>query len=237
MKAPLSIIFILSTVFCFGQSDSTSSKREIRVMIISSPDYTYRLSTPKVPNESDKPALRYRLGVDIEYELRKKLFLKSGVRYVCSGYLYVPPDWSKLTFGDFIDIRTNLVYDPWNEEIATFNQNDFYYHEIEIPLAIKYYPLKTGFNINAGISCQYLFNTTETIPLKSGQTTTLANHNFTKYILSTNLGIGYDFLISSEFILSLNPVFRLNLTNSCVGSYFDEKIYSAGLEFGIGKMF
>ena len=176
--------------------------------------------------------MRFRIGADVEYGLSNHIALRSGLRYVTSGFKSVINP-KELSYNDMIDPQTGFIYQT--SEMVPYLETTYHDYQIELPIVIKYFPkTKMGFHINGGLSILYFYKTVVTPNVYQPQHT----HNLSRTLIGLNSGIGYDWKVSTKYFLSVDFLFRLNLTQTFAEPTFihDSKAFSIGTEIGFGRI-
>lgn len=233
------IIFILLNGLLILTDAQGQNPHKIKLGLVASPDYTFRYLNPINASRSDKASLRFRVGVNIEYELSNYFTLRSGIRYVNSGFVS-STDLANLTFSEMYDLRGLFIF-PTSSSPYSFEVS-YHDHLIELPLVLKYFPFKTqnGFHINGGLSILYFYRSSGSIT--SDNPKMAKQYEYSVHspspIISVNAGIGYENYLTDKYFFSLDILYRRNLTNPIPNSsYFAaENIYSLGMEVGLGML-
>jgi hypothetical protein len=211
-------------------------------------------------NNAKSGNINVSYGLAVSYDIGKKWQLRSGIHKVAMGYDTNDVSFSSSLNGatnaiiDNIDytlssktlvVRSNTI----SGKIPTENALDVAGPDpslngkmiqelgyIEVPMEITYavFDKKVGVNVIGGFSTLFLID--NSVMLESGGNATEmgAANNVNTVNLSTNVGLGFSYQLSTSFQLSLEPMFKyqLNTFSNTTGNFqpFTMGVYS-GLNF------
>ncbi|MFI2741763.1 outer membrane beta-barrel protein [Zhouia sp. PK063] len=212
-------------------------------------------------------------GVNLAYQLNKKLTIRSGAKKVNYGYntndiaftvsgqsninnsLALNSDPKLATASSsiknalqptpYVEVHDKVQGLSQAERINSFVSTTEYegimkqeFSYIEVPLEIEYNILNTklGINIIGGFSS--LFLTNQSVLLKSSDFETTLNHgnNINPWNFSTNIGLGFDYLLTKQFSLNVEPMFKYQW-NTFSQNNTDFKPYTLGVSTGLSFKF
>ncbi len=236
-----------------------------------SPNYSYRnlkqldnnstkgktanTSSKNYFDDNEKGLIAYSGGLNINYQVKNKWSLQSGIYYSKIGQynnnviVYKDPNDPK---GSFIqtsagNIKYNTAYsngglrpvDVDYDSDTTYNiQNSKLtqkFEFIEIPLIVKYKVIDTkiDFHILCGLSTGILINNKTYLKKENEKDIIYATPNINSLIYNGWLGIGIEYPILKKITLNIDPNFKYSLkpfNNSDTFKYFP---YSISLFTGI----
>lgn len=191
------------------------------------------------------------VGVRINYQLSKKLFIQSGVNRV--DLAYNTEDVSAFVTSSkngYNNINTNKpgVYLTPGQNISSngkdlsrsgltgdLNQSMQYY---ELPIEMKYslYDRKVGLNLVGGFSTMILSGNSVSFISVDGSTDLGDANNLNSFNFSGNVGVDLDYKISKSWYLNVAPMFKYQL-NTYSGDSGNFKPYYFGLYSGLNYKF
>lgn len=118
-------------------------------------------------NSSYKQGLN--LGILTNYKINRKFRIQSELLYSMHGF------------------KDKEVFDI----IGNKNEIKETDHYVDLPITFKFYPLKYGVNIQAGVLCEYLFARTVKSELFRGES--FLSDKRRKYDIGIIMGLAYDF--------------------------------------------
>ncbi len=245
MKIHFKIFFIAAFVLIthnlsalsIDSAKVTTNRSRFSIGIIASPEYCYRSlsagsdansytqSFIASRNNREIPKVGYTVGVNVMYEISKRISVESGINYSDKGYQF---DFSGLTFGDMIDPRFGFIYQTQSVED---NIDTWYYHytNLDIPFKIVYtFPgKKIRFTASGGFIANIFLDAFETI----GSSTVKREDDFNDVGFSAVAATGAVYNFNNRFRLSIMPAFQYSLTN-LRNSPVNEHLWSAGVNVG-----
>ncbi|MCX2681208.1 outer membrane beta-barrel protein [Galbibacter sp. EGI 63066] len=184
-------------------------------------------------NNSKEGGFNMSVGINIAYNISKRLSIRSGVSNVKVGYTTDNIEFSPSVIasnGALANITFNRPEPTVNvadqksaalnsevlsrpesiTETGSMNQKFGY---LEVPMELKYRLIdnKFGVNIIGGVSS--LFLTANEVSLKTNNLETEVGHanNVNDLSFSTNIGIGLDYQVSDKVLFNLEPMFKYQL--------------------------
>lgn len=180
-------------------------------------------NTEIVRNDTEIKKGNFHLGFNYNQLLTKKLYLKTGIRYLSLGYQTKP---RTLTFADMTTSDIYFTYD---------------YLFIEVPINLRYEFLdqKTMVPfIELGFSPMYFFSNKQ-VTFQDGEDRVSMRRpittDFNKLIFAFNANIGVNYFLSDGTCLYLQGLLRYNLTNLVTDVDFKELLYGIGVELGVRR--
>lgn len=205
--------------------------------------------------------LNLSYGLQVTYNISKKLSIRSGVHRVDYGY-----DTNDVVFTSSLTTSTNelidnityaqtsrnLVVESKNNEVAALSDNSFaggtaqpfegrmvqQLGYVEVPMELNYALLdkKFGINLIGGVSSLFLVD--NAVSLESEQLITEMGeaNNANDINFSTNIGVGFNYEISQKLQLNVEPIFKyqLNTFSETAGNF---RPYSVGVYSGLSFKF
>lgn len=215
---------------------------------------------PSFTNNPQKGDVNMSYGVQVSYDLNKRLSLRTGINNVDLSYStsdivvgtgpvavalrsvdygsnqIVVTAIDKTTFesaastNDFDEITTKSTVGD-----ARLIQNLSYY---EIPLELKYAVIdrKLGVNLIGGISTLFLGNNEISVKADNFNSVLGEANNLSSVSFSTNVGLGLDYKLSRKFTFNIEPMFKYQL-NPYTDSSVNFKPYYLGVYSGLSFKF
>lgn len=227
MKRLITFVAIIFSVAAFGQ-DALKSKTptEIKQLLFGiniSPDYCNR--TLKNNNGSHSSSMiidllkkiqeskiGYSAGLNICYNISKKLGVELGIQYSNKGFAFKKSD---LIFSDMIDPRFGYVYSMWGS--AEPAKAKFIYNHIYLDVPVRaifslgekriHFVTSIGFTTNLFIKATQ----TSVFEFENGNTkreTHEQQYNFKSFDISPTISVGLDYTISNKINLQAEPTLR-----------------------------
>ncbi|HQW21968.1 MAG TPA: outer membrane beta-barrel protein [Bacteroidia bacterium] len=256
MQKLITFILISISIVSNGQDTLNSkSKRKFDRLLIGaniSPDYCNRvLSTSnegtvysdliKATDNRETYKLGYTAGINICYNISKKVGLEIGVQYSNKGF---STKKLTLTYGDAIDPRFGFVYDTIEPNTATNTSplkyltfvDNYIYLDIPVRAIFNFGKKKIRFTTSIGVTTNILFNatTTSVAEYENGETKRTTHDQPYEYKtlgISPTFSIGADYKISNKFKLTAEPTIRYGLLN-IINAPITANLWSAGFNVG-----
>ena len=222
-SVPIKILKADSLINPLNKAEKASNTTKIACKIVFSPDYTNRKfetnDAPKIhedyslmKNESEKSAISFSLGVNLEFFVSKTLSITSGLqldRFSTAG---------KYNFYNnkipVIDSISGIIkgYITINDTIGIHSQIKNSYSFLELPLILNYYvPLnkKWTFNIKAGGSMFYFLNSSgKTISAAELVLKDVSSYSYNSINWGLILGLGCYYRVSDKLNLGFEPTYK-----------------------------
>jgi hypothetical protein len=151
---------------------------------------------------------------------------------------FVSSNRSEPFFGHTVTNSSDQLFTPVTVTPENRNLSQFF-HYLEIPLMLKYKLIDREIDVNllSGLSSNFLVGNKIILDSNGeksvlGETGNIRSQNF-----SGNLGIGFDYNISSTVLLSMEPQFRYYLNSINNPSLISSKPFSFGLFSGVRFIF
>lgn len=200
---------------------------------------------PRFDENSSAGEITYAYGINISYELSKKLKIRSGISKVSMSHntndiaihaVLNPRSLEAIDYRDDLGIRIvngSITWKGAPEPIASAirsslnNINEGLLNQklgfIEVPLEVEYVLLDERFSINLIGGASTLFLDENSVSISSGEIATVLGqaNNLNDVSFSTNLGVGFDYMVSEKFKVNLEPMFKyqINTYNAAAGEY------------------
>ena len=238
---------LISTV-SFGQDSRkpTNASFEFKRFMLGvniSPDYCFRVLENNngsatsdmvidLRNENEVAKLGFTGGLNICFNLSKRLGIETGLQYSSKGYAFKN---SELTFGDLIDPRYGFLYTNNGGPAPVLAK--FIYHDnyLDIPLRVIYSfgEKKLHCIASIGVTANIFLHATQTSILEfedgsERKETRAQDDDFKSMNISPAISAGIDYGVSQQFNLRVEPTFRyglLNIIDTPVTAY----LWNAGL--------
>lgn len=192
----IGLILFLSLTF-FSGAFTQPNKLSFGVIGIYD-NYTLKTRNNFGFNHEYASKLSFTSGINIQYNLNEKCFIKSGILYVKKGYEV-----------DFNFIAIDPIYlDPAIPNVAAIDIN-----VLAIPTMFGYYIInKDKFKLSSSIGMfnEYVFKTTSTFINHMGteyKSSELPS-NMSRMYFSSQLNLGVEYHFSERWYLGLSPYFR-----------------------------
>lgn len=200
---------------------------------------------PRFDKNSSAGEITYAYGINISYELSERLKIRSGISKVAMSHntndiaihaVLNPRSIEAIDYRDDLGIRivnSSITWKGAPEPIASAirsnlnNINEGSLNQklgfIEVPLEMEYALVDNRFSINLIGGASTFFLDENSVSISSGDIATVLGqaNNLNDVSFSTNLGVGFDYLVSEKFRVNLEPMFKyqINTYNSASGSY------------------
>ncbi|MCF8713869.1 PorT family protein [Joostella atrarenae] len=185
-------------------------------------------------SNSKEGAINMSYGINVAYNVSKRLSVRSGVNNVNMGYSTNNIEFSPAVFGSTQSLSTvtfnrsdallnvssskNPSFSATSEfqgktddsSEGTMNQEFGY---IEVPMELKYRLLdkKFGINIIGGVSSLFLTNNEVTLQSNNLAAEIGEANNLNDLSFSTNIGLGVDYQVSNKLLFNIEPMFKYQL--------------------------
>lgn len=233
MKIITTFVPLILSICAMGQvaqqSEPTSEFKRVLFGVNISPDYCYRTlenndgsatssAIIDLRNQDEQFKIGYTAGLNICYNLSRKLGLELGAQYSNKGYAMKQDD---LTFGDLIDPRYGFVYNTstTNGTSAPVKAKFIFNHiYLDVPIraiysfGVKRVHLFTSVGVTTNISLKA--TQTNVLELENGETKREnqdQQENFKSINVSPSVSLGVDYEISKKLNLRAEPTFRYGL--------------------------
>lgn len=219
MRLLFLIIILFFGINLFSQSADSSSISRWSIGINASPDMCYRIpyssnSSATIVNEQ-----RYKiiacLGLNIAYQLTKKLSIETGIWYSGKGQIIISPETTWQTPGGTYDptIPNNPSY---TTQFTPEKRIAIKYQYLEIPLKCNFYILNKRLKIFPGIGASanlFVGKTTRVNYKVNGNTKSEVSRDFNKNNIpmmdvALIAGVGFSYDVSNKFLVKLEPNYR-----------------------------
>ena len=179
-------------------------------------------------NEPETFKFGHTAGVQITYDLNKKISLESGISYTMFGEKTKPYDLISTDINGLTITGT-----------AVMNNS---YHYVSVPLTFNYsfgsralkYVVSSGISASIAVGhaniiranyppCHYSVSSLSGFILPNG---------FNRVALGAHIAVGFQYHFSSKFSIRVAPVFRMTAT-SVMDAPITEHYFNAGLETGV----
>ena len=228
----------------------SSPKNKIEVSTHAAPIYFGNLDSgnfidPRFDSNNSEGEITYAYGINISYKVSDKLKIRSGISKVSMIHntndiaihaVLNPRSLEAIDYRDDLGVRVVNGSVTWKgapEPLASairsnlnninrglLNQRIGF---IEVPLEVEYALVDDRFSINLIGGASTLFLDENSISISSGEIATVLGqaNNLNEVSFSTNVGVGFDYLLSEKFKVNLEPMFKyqINTYNSSSGTY------------------
>lgn len=216
---------------------------------------------PMFADNSQSGDVNLSYGIQVSYQVNKRLSVRTGVSNVNVGYttggleLANSSESAALASIDYNDMGRVLTafdkgtvsrLDPFDENFgditpkaggsdAELIQRIQYY---EVPVELKYALLnkKVGIHFIGGLSTLFLGNNEVSVASESFNEEIGEANNLNDISFSTNIGLGFDYKLSKKFTFNLEPMFKYQL-NTYSNSSVDFRPYTVGVYTGLSFKF
>lgn len=228
---PTLLIFSL-VLECFGQLQT--------IEVIASPEYSFRLlsnadSEDNPDRTQERGKFNYRAGINYTYKKSERIWMKTGIRYVRTGYILQDEDdlmWPQ----EFDTLTGEYTPDPTLPHELRLSKD---YLFIEIPLAARYILQRRNLTtfLEAGFS-PHVYLTTRTREITDLYELTEykreESEEFNKVQLVGTASIGFSYKIGERLQILAQPTFRYHLTKLLLtDSPIKEHLYNVGVDLGL----
>lgn len=238
MRLPLLSLLILITY------NYSSSQDKFSVDLILGPDYSFRNLRTDSESQSvvlalntrkeEKAEIKYRVGANLNVRLFVNTWLKTGLRYVNSGYII--SDRNDIKWQSEFDVNGDCVLNPELPHELKLTKS---HHFIEVPIMVRQ-ELGTGRLtpfIELGFSPMIYLITRDRTSTEF-ETTTSARDNteigYRRFYYSINFAFGGQYNVSSTSKFFVQPTFRYQAMKLQDVEIL-EFPYSIGIEFGLRR--
>jgi hypothetical protein len=232
MKRFATFAAMLISLVTFGQDSlETKVEKDFKRLLIGvnvSPDYCYRTlknnngsSTSsmiiELRDEGEQFKIGYTAGLNVCYNISKKLGIELGVQYSNKGYAHRK---GKLTFADVIDPRYGINYGSNGSSASTpASIKLFYDHKyLDLPVRAIYSfgKRRIHFVASLGVTTNIFLEATQTMIIKyesedTWRKTVDQQEDFKSLNISPTISFGADYRISNKFNLRVEPTFRYGI--------------------------
>lgn len=179
-------------------------------------------------NESETFKFGHTAGVQIAYDLNKKISIESGISYTMFGDKTKPSDLVVADGNGVIIIGTS------------FARNSYHYVSVPLTLNYSFGTRALKYVVSSGISASLAVGQSNLLRIdypdggyfESSTSSFGTPSSFHRLALGAHLSAGIEYHFSSKFSMQLAPVFRMTATSvtdaPILGYYFN-----AGLETGV----
>ncbi|MFK7810115.1 MAG: outer membrane beta-barrel protein [Saprospiraceae bacterium] len=238
-KAQLVIVFLLCTL-CYNNTLTAQLFTEYKpnsIDLIVGVEYGHRLlynqsgseneeSIIDFRNNKDKGKTNYRLGFNYNIQLKRKLYLKTGIRYVHAGYKTRSPFYTNY------EQATEILEKDFQPHSGSYFQQ--IYQMLEFPLAIRYVYSENWCKsyIEAGLSANHHLQTKFIGKTEDGERQQIVwDENINSWNLSSAIAIGAEFLIRRELPAFIQMTARYQITS--LSESVGERLIAMGIESGV----
>lgn len=236
-------------------SEKSDTSRKLKVSTMAAPIYYNNMGSgnaidQRFANNENSSEITLSYGINFAYQISEKIKIRTGISKVDMSYntnniaftaTVNPIGLSGVDYGDKIpNFRIeNTIGRPFSNISASseFNRASLaspttgYLNQqigfIEVPLEIEYVIVdkKVGINIIGGGSTLFLDRNMISLNSADFSTNLGASNNLNNLSFTTNIGVGFDYNISSKFELNLEPIFKyqvnaFNANTSNINPYF-----------------
>lgn len=243
-----------------------SNTRKLKVSTMAAPIYYNNMGSGNAIDQSfadneNSSEITLSYGINFAYQISEKIKIRTGISKVDMSYntnniaftaTVNPVALSGINYGDNIpNFRIeNTIGRPFSNISASteFNRASLaspttgYLNQqigfIEVPLEIEYVIVdkKIGINIIGGGSTLFLDRNMISLNSADFSTNLGASNNLNNLSFTTNIGVGFDYNISSKFELNLEPIFKYQM-NAFNGNTSNVNPYFFGVYSGFSFKF
>ncbi len=247
-------------------SEKSSASKKLRVSTMAAPIYYNNMGSgnaidQRFANNENSSEITLSYGINFAYQISEKIKIRTGISKVDMSYntnnvaftaTVNPVALSGINYGDKIpNFRIeNTMGRPFSNVSASaeFNRASLasptvgYLNQqigfIEVPLEIEYVIIdkKIGINIIGGGSTLFLDRNMISLNSADFSTNLGASNNLNNLSFTTNIGLGFDYNISSKFELNLEPIFKYQM-NAFNGNTSNVNPYFFGVYSGFSFKF
>ncbi len=187
-------------------------------------------------NNIEIPAYGFSSGFTYLTKEKNRISYCLGLNYVRGGSKL---DMSKLSFGDTIDPRHGIAYEPSPKIYKTLNSHSF----VELPIGINYSFIqkeKFSFFVRPLISLDYYVGSATVFNSNYSSSSTRKNPFFHVLKPSAHLMVGCQWHLTPKFSFLLSTLGNMNLVSNYLKdpiNPFNEKFYSYGFNFAVSYSF
>lgn len=250
MKSILIVFLVLLPFSLTGQEviDSIikSNEDQISIGLVFSPDYCFRTlhnndgsSSSAViidlRNNDEEPIFGFTTGLNVFYQITKKIGFETGLQYSRQGYQIESND---LFFGDPIDPRNGYAYDTSSSMIPSGVRFISNYNYLDIPLRVvlNFGKNRMRFITSAGLTTNILVSSGQIsiIKYKDGKDKRSKSdflHDIKTMNVTATLSAGVEYNLNSKLFFRVEPTIRyglLEINDDPITAF----LWRAGLAFG-----
>ena len=233
MKKILFVIILFVSTTVLAQSVDSIKFKRVKVGIVFSPDYCYRLlnyhSSNKwvqdLRNDEEVPTFGYTTGISLKIDATSKIVLETGFYYSIKGE------------------RTKTIEFTWatpSSDYPSKSKTQYQYKYIDIPLKVQYFLGSKRIKpfISVGVSAT-IFSEKKTKVILEFSDGHKASENSTtdlaclKFNLVTIVGFGIKYDLSKRIFIIIEPVYRQFINSIVVDRSAKEHPFSIGTNFGV----
>jgi opacity protein-like surface antigen len=240
MKQLLIIIALLFSFTLYGQETNTlTTTKKTHKLLIGfnfSADIGYRLLKYDradshyngYRNDNEKPNFGYTSGLNIKYNISKKIGFEIGAQYSKKGYTTK----KETLLWDYAFPSSDLVNE--NGLFPNKFKQNFNYHYIDIPLRVIFSSdaSKVQFITSIGITTNLLIkaNSPNIYYYKDGSIKRQVHNkdNYKKINITPTISAGIAYQLSDKLKLNIEPTYRFGLLKTS-SSTINEYLWSVGL--------
>jgi opacity protein-like surface antigen len=233
MKNTLLVLTLLISTLVLGQTTDSTKLKRIKVGIVYSPDYCYRLlnyySSNKwvqdLRNDEETGTFGYTTGLGIKIDLTSKIILETGLLYSIKG------EQTK---------NTDLVWATPNPDFPVKSKTQYQFKYIDIPVKINYLwgGKRAKIFVSAGVSAN-VFSEKKTKVISefaNGHKTSessVIDLGYLKFNLAGIIGFGIKYDLTKRISISVEPIYRQFINSIVVDKKAKEYPYSFGANVGV----
>lgn len=232
MKNTLLLTLLISTL-AWGQSTDSAKLKRLKVGIVYSPDYCYRLlnyhSSNKwvedLRNDEETGTFGYTTGLGIKIDCTNKIILETGLFYSIKG------EQTK---------NTNLVWVTPNPDFPIKTKTQYQYKYIDIPVKVNYLLGGKKFKIfvSVGVSANVFSEKKTTVisEFTNGHKTSeysVIDLGYLKFNIAAIIGLAIKYDLTNRIFISAEPVYRQFINSIAVDKKSKEYPYSIGATVGV----
>lgn len=247
-------------------SEKSNTSRKLKVSTMAAPIYYNNMGSgnaidQRFADNENSSEITLSYGINFAYQISEKIKIRTGISKVDMSYntnniaftaTVNPVALSGINYGDNIpNFRIeNTIGRPFSNISASteFNRASLaspttgYLNQqigfIEVPLEIEYVIVdkKIGINIIGGGSTLFLDRNMISLNSADFSTNLGASNNLNNLSFTTNIGVGFDYNISSKFELNLEPIFKYQM-NAFNGNTSNINPYFFGVYSGFSFKF
>lgn len=233
MKKILFIITLFVSTTVLAQSVDSIKLKRVKVGIVFSPDYCYRLlnynSSNKwiqdLRNAEEVPTFGYTTGLGLKIDLTSKIVLETGLYYSIKGEQTKTIELTWATPSSDYPIKSKTKYN---------------YKYIDFPLKMQYFLGGRSIKpfISAGVSAT-IFSEKKTkviLEFSDGHKTSensVIDLGYLKFNLVAIVGFGIKYDLSKRTFITIEPVYRQFINSIVVDRSAREYPFSIGANLGV----
>lgn len=213
-KATLDLIAGIDYSYRLLDDKNTVPKFGYTFRMLNTRNTSIHAASVKYRDSIEVADIGFRGGVNINLRLGRKLFFKSGIRYISNGYKSIKVK------------DPGLPYDPQYKANIRF---------IEIPTGFRYifYCKKISCFAECGFATTYVLNyKLKSISDVDTKSEVIRDADMLDLHFNGIISIGLQTELNDEMLLFIQPIFRYELS-TLSNAPVREHLYSAGAEFGL----